>query len=107
MTFLEPGQRTKRADMTTEQVQRWVVSLLVFAITSFPIGGLIAVSRVVLNQDRRGAAICLMIMAGVIGILAISVMRIIHKRSLATPLMFLGILPAALASLWVFSIWIF
>lgn len=88
--------------MSTEQVQRWVVSLLVFAITSFPIGGLIAVSHTVLGQDRRGAAIALMVMAGVIGVLSISIMRIIHKRSLATPLLILGVLPAAIASYWVF-----
>lgn len=94
--------RKPRNEMTTEQVQRWVVSLLVFAITSFPIGGLIAVSHAVLRQDRRGAAISLMVMAGVIGVLAISIMRIIHKRSLATPLLILGILPAAIASYWVF-----
>lgn len=88
--------------MTTEQVQRWVVSLLVFAITSFPIGGLIAVSHAVLKQDRRGAAISLMVMAGVIGVISVSIMRILHKRSLATPLLILGVLPAAIASYWVF-----
>lgn len=103
MSSPDPVQpRVKRAEMSTEQVQRWVVSLLVFAISAFPIGGLIGVSHVVLNQDRRGAAICLMIMAGVIGVLSISVMRIIHKRSLATPLLILGVLPAAIASFWVF-----
>ena len=102
MTSREPVPRPRRTELTTEQVQRWVVSLLVFAITSFPIGGLIAVSHVVLGQDRRGAAICLMGMAAVIGIISVSVMRIIHGRSLATPLLILGILPAAIASFFVF-----
>ncbi len=102
MSSPEPAPRARRSEMTTEQVQRWVVSLLVFAITSFPIGGLIAVSHAVLDQDRRGAAICLMIMAGVIGMLSIGVMRIIHKRSLATPLMLLGLVPAAIASYFIF-----
>lgn len=98
----QPEQRPKRTEMTTEQVQRWVVSLLIFAITSFPIGGLIGVSHVLLGQDRRGAAISLMVMAGIIGMLAIVVMRIIHKRSVATPLVLLGLLPAAIASVFVF-----
>ena len=102
MSSPEPSRRTKRPEMTTEQVQRWVVSLLVFAITSFPIGGLIGVSHVVLGQDRRGAAICLMAMAGFIGMLSIGVMRVIHKRSLATPLLILGLLPAAIAAIFVF-----
>lgn len=88
--------------MSTEQVQRWVMSLLVFAITAFPIGGLIGVSHVILGQHRRGAAIALMVMAGVIGMIAVGVMRVIHQRPLATPLILLGLIPAAIASIFVF-----
>ncbi|MEO6470278.1 MAG: hypothetical protein ABIR57_00525 [Aeromicrobium sp.] len=94
---------TKRDEMSVEQVQRWVITVLVFAITSFPIGGLVAVSHSVHGQeDRRGSAIGLMIMAGVIGVLAVGAMRMIHKRSVATPLLILGVLPAAVASYFIF-----
>ncbi len=88
--------------MTTEQVQRWVVSLLVFAITSFPIGGLIAASHSFFGDDRRGSAIGLLGMAGIIGMIAIGVMRVIHKRSIASPLILLGLLPAAIAAIFIF-----
>lgn len=84
--------------MSIEQVQRWVVSLLVFAICSFPVGGLIGVSYAALDQDRRGAAIGLTIMAGVIGVICVGAIRIIHKRSVATPLLILGALPASIAA---------
>jgi hypothetical protein len=88
----------KREEMSIEQVQRWVVSLLIFAISSFPIGGLIGVSYAVRNQGRHGAAVGLIIMAGVIGVIALGAMRIVHKRSIATPLLILGTLPAAIAA---------
>ena len=97
-----PPQPKRRNDMTTEQVQRWVISLLVFAISAFPIGGLIAASYSELHNDRRGAAIGLMIMAGVIGVLALSAIRIIHKRSLVTPLLILGVVPASIAAYFIF-----
>lgn len=88
--------------MSTEQVQRWVISVLVFAISTFPIGGLIAASYSELHNGRRGAAIGLMIMAGVIGVIALGAIRIIHKRSAASPLLILGIVPASIAAYFIF-----
>ena len=88
--------------MSTEQVQRWVISLLVFAISAFPIGGLIAATYAELNRGRHGAAVGLMIMAGVIGVLAIGAIRIIHKRSVASPLLILGVVPASIAAYFLF-----
>lgn len=84
--------------MTIEQVQRWVVSLLVFAICSFPVGALIGASHAALNQDRHDTAIGLTIMTGVIGVICVGAIRIIHKRSVATPLLILGALPASIAA---------
>lgn len=95
-------RKKRREELTTEQVQRWVVSLLILAITSFPIGGLIGVSYAVLDEGRRGAAIGLIVMAGVIGVISLGAMRVIHKRSLATPLLILGTLPAAIAAYFLF-----
>ena len=95
--------RTPRTEMSIEQVQRWVISLLIFAISSFPIGGLIAVSFAVLDEGRRGAAIGLTIMAGVIGVMLAGAIRMIHKRSAATPLLILGALPAAIAAYFLFG----
>ncbi len=93
----------RKKEMSIEQVQRWVVSLLIFAISAFPIGGLIAVSHAVRNQGRHGAAVGLVIMAGVLGVLALGAMKIIHKRSVATPLLILGMLPAAVAAYVLFA----
>lgn len=98
-----PAPRARRPEMSTDQVQRWVVSLLVFAICSFPVGGLIGVSLAVRDEDRRGAAIGLTIMAGVIGVICVGAIRIIHKRSLVTPLLILGALPAAIAAYFLYG----
>ena len=95
-------QPKRRNEMSTEQVQRWVISILVFAISAFPIGGLIAATYAELNRGRHGAAVGLMIMAGVIGVLAIGAIRIIHKRSVASPLLILGVVPASIAAYFLF-----
>lgn len=94
--------RKRREEMSIDQVQRWVVSLLIFAISTFPIGGLIGVSYATLNQGRRGSAIGLIIMAGVIGVIGVGAIRIVHKRPVATPLLVLGVLPAAIAAYVIF-----
>ncbi|MGZ5366762.1 hypothetical protein [Aeromicrobium sp.] len=88
----------RKTEMSIEQVQHWVISLLIFAISAFPTGGLIGVSYAVYNQGRHGAATGLLVMTGVIGVLAVGAMRVVHKRSVATPLLLLGILPAAIAA---------
>ena len=98
-----PDPEMRKKEMSIEQVQRWVVSLLIFAISAFPIGGLIGAGYAIRNQGRHGAAVGLTIMAGVIGVLALGAMRIIHKRSVATPLLMLGMLPAAIAAYVLFA----
>lgn len=87
--------------MSTEQVQRWVISLLIFVICAFPVGALIALSHAVLDQDRRGSAIGFLIMSGVIGTIAVAGMRVVHQRPILSPLLLLGPIPAAIGAYFV------
>jgi hypothetical protein len=84
--------------MSIDQVQRWVVSVLIFAISAFPIGGLFGIAHAVRNEGRHGDAVGFIVMAGVIGVIAFGAIRILHKRSVVTPLLILGTLPAAIAA---------
>lgn len=98
MTTPESSPEPKREEMSIDQVQRWVVSVLIFAISAFPIGGLMGISHAVRDQGRHGDAVGFLIMAAVIGVLALGAIRIIHKRSVVTPLLVLGTVPAAIAA---------
>ena len=80
--------------MTIEQVQHWVVSLLIFAITSFPMGALIVVSNVFYRQGNVTSAFGLCIMCGVIGICAVVAIHLVHGHSVISPYLSLGLLPA-------------
>jgi len=84
----------KRKEMTIEQVQHWVVSLLIFAITSFPIGALIIASNVYYREGNTSSAFGLCIMCGVIGVFAIVAIHLIHGRSVMSPYLPLGLIPA-------------
>lgn len=92
----------ERQEMSLTQVQRWIISLLIFVLCAFPVGGLIGLSHAVLKQDRTGSAIGLAIMSGVIGTIGVAGMRIAHQRSLLTPLLLLGMVPALIGAFFVF-----
>jgi len=80
--------------MTVEKVQQWVVSALIGAVASFPIGALVVTS---IYKNRDGAesdAIALSVMAGVIGVLAVGAGRLIHQINPLSPYLLCGALPS-------------
>ena len=92
---------TRRRGLTIEQVQRWVVSALICAVSMFPLGALTAAVYVRATDDPAGAMI-LTVMMGVIGIAAVTAARLVHQRTAWSPYAALGVIPAALSALWTF-----
>lgn len=79
--------------MTIDQVQRWVMSFLVIAVSLFPTGALVA-AIASLADTRRADAVVLLGAMGFIGIVCVVVVRIIHRRSPVSWFLLLGLLPA-------------
>lgn len=90
--------RMPRRELTTEQVQRWVLSFLVIAVSLFPTGALIGAIATMVDE-RRDAAIVLLGAMAVIGTACVVVIRLIHRRSPLTWFLVLGVLPAGVTAL--------
>jgi hypothetical protein len=86
-----------RRELTTEQVQRWVVSLLILAVSAFPLGALVAVISSIVDDGRRGDGIILLLVMAVIGVVALGTIRLVHRRAAFAPWILLGALPAVAA----------
>lgn len=86
--------------MTTEQVQRWVISALICAVASFPVGALIATGVVMDRAGGNGDALALSFMAGVIGLIAVGAARAVHRLRLLSPFVLLGTLPGLAGLAW-------
>lgn len=83
-------------------VQERVMSILVFVVAAFPIGGLIGITAVIVDQGRVGAGVGLMVMCALIGMVAASTIRLIRQLSPLSPLVLIGAVPAAVASIFLF-----
>lgn len=85
-------------ELSIEQVQRWVISFLILAVSSFPLGALTAVADSIVHDGRRGDAILLLSVMGVIGVLALGAIRLVHRRRPLSAWLLCGLLPAAAAA---------
>ena len=85
--------------MSIQQVQQWVLTALICAVSSFPIGALIIVTHVNRDEDPAGS-IMLCVMTGVIGVFAMVAIRLVHRTSPISFLLVLGVLPALGSALW-------
>ncbi len=56
----------RRREMSIEQVQQWIITALICAVSSFPIGALIIVTHVNREEDPTGA-VMLCVMTAAIG----------------------------------------
>jgi hypothetical protein len=78
--------------MEIERVQKWVMTaLMMTTAVIFAVG----LSLIAGESDRAGAKPGLITIAAVVGILAVAAARVIHHRSVLTPLLLLGPVPAA------------
>jgi hypothetical protein len=74
------------------RVQRWVASALVLTVCTLFATGMAVLSGTV---DRAGARPGLLVISCVVGLLAMAGVRLINEKSVLTPWLLLGFLPAA------------
>jgi len=85
--------------MQVERVQRWVMSALVLTTATIFAGGLTVLG---LTTDRPGSGPGLLVIAGVVGLMAMAGVRLLNEKSPLSPWLLLGLLPAAVG--WYFLI---
>lgn len=86
-----------RAPMSTQKVQQWIISLLVLAVSCFPLGALTA-AVAMLSAERHDAAMVLVGVMAALGLAAVSAGRLVHRLSPVSPWTLLGLLPALAAA---------
>lgn len=77
--------------MEVERVQRWVASALVLTVATLFATGMAILSGTV---DRAGARPGLLGISCVVGLMAMTGVRVINGKRLLTPWLVLGLLPA-------------
>ncbi len=81
--------------MEIVRVQRWVASALTLTTAFVWAGGMVLGALVTIDQDRSGAQIGILVMAAIVGVVAIVGVRIINQLSWLTPWLLAGLVPAA------------
>jgi hypothetical protein len=76
-----------------ERVQRWVMSALLVTVAAIFAGGMALLSS---TSVQAGARPGLLVVSAVVGVLGIVGVRVIHAKSLLTPWLLAGLLPAVL-----------
>jgi hypothetical protein len=102
--LLDPDDlhRSHRSSQSSSEsltnVQRWVMSVLA-ATTILHLAAGLVLAAVFMDESRPGARIGLIVIAAIIGMLAVATGRLIHDKSPITPWLLLGLVPAAVG-LW-------
>ncbi|MCW2841525.1 MAG: hypothetical protein JWR55_3008 [Aeromicrobium sp.] len=86
-------------ELSIEQVQRWVVTFLILAVASFPLGALTAVAHAIVADGRRSDGILLLGVMVALGVLALGAIRLVHRRPPLSPWLVCGVAPAVVAAL--------
>ncbi len=84
--------RDPEAEHRLQRVQQWVLSVLAVTTILHMSGGLV-VAAAVMGADERVAQIGLLVIAGAFGAMAIAVGLAIHRRSMLSPWLALGVIP--------------
>ncbi len=79
--------------MEVERVQRWVMSALLVTVSFIFAGGLALLSDSSIQTGGRPGLLGMSVLVGVMGIEGV---RVIHAKSLVTPWVLAGALPALL-----------
>ena len=77
--------------MQVERVQKWVMSALLLTTATIFAGGLSVLAG---SADRAGAKPGLLVIAGVVGLVAMAGVRVINQKRIASPWLLLGLLPS-------------
>jgi hypothetical protein len=79
-------------DASLSNVQRWVLSVLaVSTVLHMAIG--VAIGSLFVREDAIDARIGLNVIAAAFGVLAVAAGRLIHRASLTTPWLVVGVVP--------------
>lgn len=81
--------------MQVERVQKWVMSGLLLTTATVFAGGLSVLAG---SVERAGAKPGLLVIAGVVGLMAMGGVRVINAKPVASAWLLLGLLPAAVGS---------
>lgn len=95
---LHPRSRTESASLT--RVQQWVMSTLVASLILHLAAGLVIGAYV---SDRPDARVGLVVIAGVLGFLAVVAALVIHQVALPSWWLLLGVVPGLLGAAIVFG----
>ena len=96
------AQRSRDA-AALDRVRRRVAAISFFAVSSHGVFGLIGVAYVLIDQDRRGDAMLLTIMSGVVAlIVCVATRAILGHRPFSLPWSALSLMPTAGALVWLF-----
>ncbi len=79
--------------MEVERVQKWVMSAMLLTVAFILAGGLALLSS---TSVQAGARPGLLVMSGLTGVLGMLGVRVIHAKTLVTPWLLAGLLPALL-----------
>ena len=91
--------RTSSESVALTRVQQWVMSTLVASLILHLAAGLV-VGAYMLDDNRLDARIGLVVIAGILGFLAVVAALVIHRHKMPTWWLLVGVLPA-LAAAWV------
>jgi type III secretory pathway component EscS len=84
---------TRGTGMSLSQVQMWVMSVLAVTTILHFAAGLVAAAFQV-EEERLDARIGLLVIAGIIGVLAVLAGAALHRKPLVSWWLLLGVLPA-------------
>lgn len=84
--------------MEIVRVQRWVASALALTTAFVWAGGMVLGALLTIDQNRHGARIAILVLAAIVGVVAIVGVRIINQLSWKTPWMVAGLVPAAVGT---------
>ena len=89
------------SEKSLDLVQRWIIATLCIVLGGAPTAALAAYSTRI-NGTDHGTAVGVLVMSGVVGFLTAGAVLIVHRRSLLSPLIVLGLIPAAIAAVAIF-----
>lgn len=91
MTPGVPPRPPSPKSMSTLQVQKWVTSILAFTLIEHLSGGIVVGALVAPKQSSQ---IGLLIIAGILGLIAVIAFRLIHEWRVLSPWLITGLAPA-------------
>jgi hypothetical protein len=96
-----PRPMPRRQGMSLTSVQRWVASsLAVTTVWHLALGLVLAAWYI--EETRTVDRVGLLVIAGLFGIVGMATGLLIHRRSLLSPWLLVGVLPGVVGALWLF-----